>query len=62
MEISLRSANESKVWFSILIDTNRIDKLKGKENLNELNEISNILGSSVLSLKGKKKENLKFEV
>lgn len=55
MEMSLRSANESKVWFSILIDTNRIENKNGKLSLKELGEIANILGSSILSLKKIKK-------
>lgn len=51
---SLKSANESKVWLTLLRDT-------GYGNVPELNwliseqvEIANILASSILTLKGKK--------
>jgi four helix bundle protein len=39
---SLKSANESKFWLGLLI-------------LNETNELSNILASIILTMKGKKK-------
>ena len=51
---SLKSANESKVWLALLRDTNKGDKDKLKWLLEELGEIANILGSSILTLKGKK--------
>ncbi len=53
-EISLKSANESKLWIAILRDTNKITKDEAEWFLNELNEIANIFGSSILTLKGKK--------
>ncbi|MBU2036602.1 four helix bundle protein [Patescibacteria group bacterium] len=50
---SLKSANETKFWLALLRDTG-----KGNDNeigglLRELIEISNILGSSVKTLRGK---------
>ncbi|HRY60353.1 MAG TPA: four helix bundle protein [Patescibacteria group bacterium] len=51
---SLKSANESKVWLTLFRDTNPINN----ENvflIKELCEIANILASSILTLKGKKK-------
>ena len=51
---SLKSANESKVWLSLLKDTNKGDLKELKWLLDELIEISNILASSILTLKGKK--------
>ena len=51
---SLKSANESKVWLAILRDTGKTDKTKANWFLRELNEIANIFGSSILTLKGKK--------
>ena len=51
---SLKSANESKVWLALLRDTNKGNKIESKWLLEELIEISNILASSVLTLKGKK--------
>ena len=52
---SLKSANESKVWLALLRDTQNI-KNQGKLKwlINELQEISNILASSILTMKGKK--------
>ena len=51
---SLKSANESKVWVSILKDTQRISEKDADYFLNELHEIANILGSSLITLKSKK--------
>lgn len=53
--ISLKSANESKLWIALLRDTNRTKAETVKWFLNELDEISNIFGSSILTLKGKNK-------
>ena len=52
--ISLKSANESKVWFALLRDSNRAKSEEVEWFLGELNEISNILASSILTLKGKR--------
>nr|MBI5455737.1 four helix bundle protein [Candidatus Levybacteria bacterium] len=51
---SLKSANESKVWVSILRDTGNGEKGEANTILAELDEISKIFGSSVLTLKGKR--------
>jgi len=51
---SLKSANESKLWFALLRDSKRTTSEKVEWFLKELNEISNIFGSSILTLKGKK--------
>jgi len=51
---SLKSANESKVWLSLLRDTKKGNENEIKLLLDELIEISNILASSILTLKGKK--------
>lgn len=51
----LKSANESKVWVSLLKDTNNVDKEEADPILQELEEISNIFGSSILTLRGKRK-------
>ncbi|KKT25367.1 MAG: hypothetical protein UW11_C0029G0018 [Parcubacteria group bacterium GW2011_GWA2_43_9b] len=53
-EIALKSANESKYWFGLLRDATEADKDKVNKLLAELTEISNMLGSSVLTLKNKK--------
>lgn len=51
---SLKSANESKVWLTLLRDTGKGDKKETEELLKELIEISNVLASSILTMKGKK--------
>ncbi len=52
--ISLKSANESKLWFALLRDSKRATPESVNWFLNELNEIANIFASSILTLKGKK--------
>ncbi len=52
--ISLKSANESKLWLALLRDTHRAEQKDTEWLLTELEEISNIFGSSILTLKGKK--------
>ena len=52
---SLKSANESKFWIGLLRDSRKADKNEANILLQETNELSNILGSSILTLKGKKK-------
>lgn len=51
---SLKSANESKFWLGLLRDSNKADKSKVNALLQETSELANILGSSILTLKGKK--------
>ncbi|MCX6732627.1 MAG: four helix bundle protein [Candidatus Roizmanbacteria bacterium] len=53
-EISLKSANESKVWIELLRDTGKFPQVNASSQLQELIEISNIFASSILTLKGKK--------
>lgn len=51
---SLKSANESKVWLTLLKDTNKGDINELVWLLKELTEIANILASSIITLKGRK--------
>lgn len=51
---SLKSANESKVWLAILRDTNYGDKEENRWLITELDEISQIFASSIITLRGKK--------
>lgn len=51
---SLKSANETKFWLAILRDVNKGDRKDTEELLEELVEISNILGASLITLKNKK--------
>lgn len=54
-EIALKSANETKYWLCLLRDSYLDLKPRCEELLRESTEISNMLGSSVLTLKGKNK-------
>lgn len=51
---ALKSANESKVWLTILRDTEKGDSKEVEWLLKELIEIANILASSIITLKGKR--------
>ncbi len=53
-EIALKSANETKYWLCLLRDATEADKKKIITLLGEAEEISKMLGSSLLTLKGKK--------
>ena len=52
--IALKSANESKLWLALLRDANRAKPGDADWFLNELDEISRIFASSILTLKGKR--------
>ena len=45
-----------KYWLCLLRDGTEIDKIKINKLLKEAEEISNMLGSSLLTLKGKKQK------
>ncbi|MGA9364837.1 MAG: four helix bundle protein [Bacteroidota bacterium] len=51
---SLKSANESKVWLSLLRDSGRAKDADVMQLLRELDEISKIFASSILTLKGRR--------
>ncbi|MBI4833565.1 MAG: four helix bundle protein [Planctomycetes bacterium] len=51
---SLKSANESKLWIALLRDTKRANAEDVIWFIKELNEISNIFASSILTLKGRR--------
>ena len=53
-EIALKSANESKYWFGLLRDATQADKNEINNLLSELDEISRMLGASLLTLKNKR--------
>lgn len=52
---SLKSANESLYWLGLLRDAKKIHSPQSEYLLNETKELANILGSSVMTLKGIKK-------
>lgn len=51
---ALKSANESKFWLGLFRDSGKANKEKVNALLQETTELSNILGSSILTLKGKR--------
>ena len=52
--ISLRSANESKMWLALLRNTGCQNKKTIEDLISELKEISDIFASSIITLKGKR--------
>ena len=50
----LKSANESLYWLGLLRDAKKVNSAELEYLLNETAELANMLGSSVLTLKGKK--------
>ena len=52
---SLKSANESVYWLSLLKDAKKINNNQIEYLLSEAKELAKILGSSILTLKGKNK-------
>lgn len=53
-EIALKSANETKYWLCLLRDATKAERIDANKLLKETEEISKILGSSILTLKNKK--------
>lgn len=51
---ALKSANESKVWLSLMKDTKKLPEEEAEMLLKELLEIANIIATSILTLKGKR--------
>lgn len=51
---SLKSANESKLWISLLKDTKKIDIMEANWFLGELEEFSKIFAASIITLKKEK--------
>lgn len=51
---ALKSSNESKLWLSLLKDSGRFSKDDVEWFLKELDEISKILASSILTLRNKR--------
>lgn len=55
VEYALKSGNESKFWLALLRDSNKGDKDERKWLLDEIIEITRILGSSLSTMRGKRK-------
>lgn len=52
---ALKSANESKLWISLIRDTNKTNKEEAEKLLTETIEIAKILGASIITMKNKNK-------
>lgn len=52
---SLKSANETKLWIGLLRDAGKIEKAKAEDLLEETKEVANMIASSILTIKGKRK-------
>lgn len=52
---ALKSANESKFWLGLIRDSKKCNTDESNVLLKETNEIANILGASIATLKGKRK-------
>jgi len=52
---ALKSANESKFWLGLLRDSNKASKSFANKLLAETTELAKILGSSILTIRGKRK-------
>jgi four helix bundle protein len=53
-QIALKSANETKYWLILVLETMPNLKNKVKILLKEVNEISNIIAAGILTMKGKR--------
>jgi four helix bundle protein len=53
-EISLKSANESKYWLGLLRDATKVKSPEIAKLLDEVDQVSKMLGASILTLKNKK--------
>lgn len=52
---ALKSANESKLWISLIKDSDKINKEHAEKLLSETIEIAKILGASIITMKNKNK-------
>ncbi len=52
---ALKSANEAKYWLALVRDSHLMPTTDIRELLQEAMEISNMLGSSVITMKGRKR-------
>jgi len=59
-EIALKSANETKYWLTVIKETMPDLKEETNQLLREASEISNIIASSILTMKGRKNINFAF--
>lgn len=53
-ETALKSANKTKYWLGLVRDSDKVKLEKVNELLKEITEISNMIASGIMKLKGKK--------
>jgi len=53
---ALKSANETKFWLGLLRDSNKASKERVEALLQETKELSNILGASIITLRGRRRK------
>ena len=53
-EIALKSANETKYWLILVRESSPSLKEKAEKLLAEVTEIANIIGSGIITMKGKR--------
>lgn len=53
-QIALKSANETRYWLGILREATEADKVEIANLLEEAKSLANMLGASLLTLKGKR--------
>ena len=51
---SLKSANETKFWIALMRDSGKADRSEADSLLKEVDEISKVLATSILTLKGRR--------
>jgi four helix bundle protein len=52
-EIALKSANETKYWLNLLLDSRKGDKPTLEKLLQEVTELSNMIAAGIMKMKGK---------
>ena len=52
--IALKSANETIFWLSLVRDSKKADGVEADRLVKEAKEIANILGASLLTMKGRR--------
>lgn len=51
---ALKSASESRFWLGLMRDSDKVEKEKANKLLQETTELANILGASIITLRGKR--------
>lgn len=51
---ALKSANETRFWLGLLRDSGKVERKEADTLLSEATELANMLGSSIITLRGKR--------